>query len=397
MITLENTHASAVTAATEAERRRMGSPAVSMVLTLIIVTDELHQADALAAASQAAREHPMRIIGLILRPGRDEAHLDAQIHVGGDDGPGELIACRLHGALAKHAGSVAIPLLLPDTPVVAWWPGDAPDMPAADPIGKHAQRRITDTNSSSSYVEELGIRLANYEPGDTDLAWTRTTPWRSMLAAALDQPVGRVTKATVYVQARVPSGLLIAGWLQRRLKVPTEVVHSKGPGITKVVLKTTKGQVVLSRPDGRSAQLELPGAPVSKVVLPRRTLAEQLAEELRRLDPDEIYMQALRGVDRIAHEAHSLPGIDIKRPVKKAAAKPAAKKAPAKKAPAKKTTKPAAKKATAKKAAPKPAVKKAAAKKSTAIKVTKAPAKKVAPKKLVAKKAPAKTTSRKAN
>ena len=374
MIILDNTHASAVTAAIEAERRRMGSPAVSMVLTLIIVTDELHQADALAAASQAAREHPMRIIGLILRPGRGEAHLDAQIHVGGDDGPGELIACRLHGELAKHAGSVAIPLLLPDTPVVAWWPGDAPDMPAADPIGKHAQRRITDTNSSSSYVEELGIRLANYEPGDTDLAWTRTTPWRSMLAAALDQPVGRVTKASVYVQARVPSGLLIAGWLQRRLKVPTEVIHSKGPGITKVVLTTTKGEVVLSRPDGRSAQLELPDTPASKVVLPRRTLAEQLAEELRRLDPDEIYLQALRGVDRINHEAHSLPGIDIKRRVKKTAS--------TSKTPAKKTSKPAAKKATVKK----PVTKKAA----------KPLAKKVAPKKAVTKKAPAKTSARKA-
>lgn len=401
MITLENTHASAVTAAIEEERRRMGSPALSMVLTLIIVTDELHQADALAAASQAAREHPMRIIGLILRPGREEAHLDVQIHVGGDDGPGELIACRLHGALAKHAGSVAIPLLLPDTPVVAWWPGDAPDMPAADPIGKHAQRRITDTNSSSSYVEELGIRLANYEPGDTDLAWTRTTPWRSMLAAALDQPVGRVTKATVYVQARVPSGLLIAGWLQRRLKVPTEVVHSKGPGITKVVLTTTKGQVILSRPDGRSAQLELPDTPASKVVLPRRTLAEQLAEELRRLDPDEIYLQALRGVDRIAHEAHSLPGIDIKRPVKKSSAKkvgakPAAKKATAKPAPKKATAKPSAKKSTKPLAGKTSVAKKAAKPVAKKIAPNKPVAKKIAPKKPIAKKSPVKSTTRKA-
>ena len=375
MIILDNTHASAVTAAIEGERRRMGSPAVSMVLTLIIVTDELHQADALAAASQAAREHPMRIIGLILRPGRDEAHLDVQIHVGGDDGPGELIACRLHGPLSKHAGSVAIPLLLPDTPVVAWWPGDAPDKPADDPIGKHAQRRITDTNSSSSYVEELGIRLANYEPGDTDLAWTRTTPWRSMLAAALDQPVGRVTKATVYVQPRVPSGLLIAGWLQRRLRVPTEVVHSRGPGITKIVLTTTKGEVILSRPAGRSAQLEMPDAPVSQVVLPRRTLAEQLAEELRRLDPDEIYLQALRGVDRITHEAHSLPGIGIKRAAKKAAA---------------------TKNATAKKVTAEPVAKKAVAKKSPAKPVVKKAAPNPVAKKAVAKKTPTKSSTQKA-
>lgn len=315
MIVLENTQASAVTAAIEGERRRMGSPAISMVLTLIVITDELHQADALAAASLAAREHPMRIIALIARPGRVEARLDVQIAVGGDEGPGEIIICRLHGAVSKHAGSVAIPLLLPDTPVVAWWPGDSPDNPALDPIGSHAQRRITDTNASSSYVEQLGVRLANYAPGDTDIAWTRTTPWRSMLAAALDQPVGKVTSATVYVQARIPSGLLLAGWLQKRLKVPTHVVHAKGPGISKVVLTTTKGEVVLTRPDGRVAQLQIPNAPIAAVALPRRTLAEQLAEELRRLDADEIYLQALKGVAKVIHEAHGIDGIGLKKKV----------------------------------------------------------------------------------
>ena len=370
MITLENTSASEVAQAIERERQRVGTPSVSMVLTLLILTDELHQADAIAAASQAAREHPMRIIALISRPGRQEAHLDAQIHVGGDEGPGEIIACRLNGVLAKHAGSVAIPLLLPDTPVVAWWPGDSPDHPASDHIGQHAQRRITDTNSSSSYVAQLGVRLANYEPGDTDLAWTRTTPWRAMLAAALDQPVGRVTSVEVFVQARVPSGLLIAGWLQQRLKVPTKVTHTRGPGITKVVLTTSKGQVILDRPDGRVARLELPNAPISTVALIRRTLAEQLAEELRRLDPDEIYLQALKGVDHITHDAHGLTGINLKKKTankdkatvkKKTLLKTAAKKTAAKKSAVKKTV---AKKSTA----TKPVAKKASAKKSSTIK-----------------------------
>ena len=198
MIHLTNTNAGEVAAAINRERHRAGSPAVGMVLTLLVITDELHQADALMAASGAAREHPMRIIGLIERPGRGEAHMDAQIQVGGDDGAGEVIACRLHGELAQHAGSVAIPLLLPDTPVVAWWPGNGPHDPFNDPIGRHAQRRITDTVDTAHYLEELGTRLTNYSPGDTDLTWTRTTPWRAMLAAALDQPVGDVTAAEVH-------------------------------------------------------------------------------------------------------------------------------------------------------------------------------------------------------
>ena len=165
----------------------------------------------------------------------------------------------------------------------------------------HAQRRITDTNTSASYIQDLGIRLQNYHPGDTDLAWTRTTPWRSMLAAALDQPVGKVQEVIVHSEARLASALLLAGWLRKRLHVPTRIVHDKGPGLTKVVLKTTQGEVVLSRPDGRVAQLSLPNAPDSPVALPRRNLAELLAEELRRLDPDEIYLQALRGIESVLH------------------------------------------------------------------------------------------------
>lgn len=305
MINLRDTSSNAVANAISEERRQMGSATVGMVLNLLVITDELNQSDALGAASQAAREHPMRIIGLIGRPGRGEAHLDAQIQVGGDDGPGELIACRLHGELANHAGSVAIPLLLPDTPVVAWWPADAPDHPAQDHIGKHAARRIVDTAEEPNYIAALSKRLENYQPGDTDLAWTRTTPWRTMLAAAFDQNVGTAKSVQVQVQARNPSGLLLAGWLAERLNVPTEVVHSKGPGITQVSIQTSAGEVILSRPDGKSATLQVPGTPVSTVALGRRNLAELIAEELRRLDPDEIYHQALRGVAKVQLLEHN--------------------------------------------------------------------------------------------
>ena len=139
------------------------------------------------------------------------------------------------------------------------------------------------------------MRLANYSAGDTDLSWTRTTPWRSLLAAAFDQPVGTPLRADVHVQSRNPSGVLLAGWLHERLGVPTHIHHAKAPGISKVVIATGTGQVVLDRPDGRVAQLSLPGMPSAVVALPRRTLAELITEELRRLDPDEVYAEALAG------------------------------------------------------------------------------------------------------
>lgn len=274
----------------------MGSAATGMVLSLLILTDEEYQADATAAAVAAARQHPMRIVTMIPRPGRHEARLDADIAVGGDDGPGEVAVLRLRGQLADHANSVAIPLLLTDTPVVAYWPEGGPAVPEDDPIGRHAQRRITDAATAEDVGRELAVRRDGYRPGDTDLSWTRLTPWRAVLAAVFDQPTPAVSAAVVSAEEGNPSAVLLATWLRYCLDVPVEQVVSEGPGITEVRLTTSEGDIQVSRSDGVTAILSRPGAPDSRVALPRRELAELLAEELRRLDPDEVYGAVLAQV-----------------------------------------------------------------------------------------------------
>ena len=77
-----------------------------------------------------------------------ESRLDGQLRVGGDAGAGEVVVLRTSGPLAAHASSVVLPFLLPDTPVVAWWPGHAPAVPAEDPLGRLAIRRITDATGT---------------------------------------------------------------------------------------------------------------------------------------------------------------------------------------------------------------------------------------------------------
>lgn len=306
MIRLDDTTGNAVASAIAKERMRQGSSTTGMVLTLLVMASEDTQADAVAAASAAAREHPMRILVFIPRKGRERHRLDAEISVGGDQGPGEIAVLRLRGQLAAHAGSVAIPLLLPDTPVVAWWPGAAPEELADDPIGRHAIRRITDAQSASRPQRFLDLRRMGYQPGDTDLAWTRVTPWRSMLASALDQPTPPVTGGTVTCERGNASGPLLASWLHARLGVPVTLRHSRAPGISSVSLTTTDGDISLSRPDGRKATLTRPGQVSATVALARRTLAELMAEELRRLDPDEVYAEALEALPHVlAQQAHT--------------------------------------------------------------------------------------------
>ena len=295
MIRLEDTSGGAIARAIAEERHRMGSPATGMVLTMLILTDEEYASDATDAAVMSARQHPMRILTLIPRPGRGPDQIDAQVMVGGDDGPGEVAIMRLRGDRSSHANSLVIPLLLSDTPVVAWWPADPPPVPADDPIGKHAQRRITDLSTSVDVMAALAERRAGYIPGDTDLAWTRLTPWRSALASMLDLAHGPIRSASVSAEPDNPSAILLVSWLSECLGTKVELIASDGPGITEALLRTSAGDLRLTRPDGTVATLSRPGVPDSTIALPRRGLPELLSEELRRLDPDPVYGEALAG------------------------------------------------------------------------------------------------------
>ncbi|MFI2436139.1 glucose-6-phosphate dehydrogenase assembly protein OpcA [Streptomyces sp. NPDC018693] len=299
-IDLTDTTASKINKALVQGRRALGTPAVGMVLTMVIVTDEENAYDAIKAAEDASHEHPSRTLVVIKRHARTprdrtHSHLDAEVRIGSDAGTGETVLLRMYGEVSEHADSVVLPLLLPDAPVVVWWPVDAPDNPSKDPLGALAQRRITDMYAVEHPLRALETRVTSYAPGDTDLAWTRLTPWRSMLAAALDQARMRVTSAAVESEAENPSAELLARWLHARLDVPVERVVTPGPVVTAVRLGTADGEIVIDRPEGPLATLSLPGQPSRTLALKVRPTSELIAEELRRLDADEMYAVALRG------------------------------------------------------------------------------------------------------
>lgn len=292
-IDLTDTNSSKVAAALLDARRHSGSPAVGMVLTLVVDTTEDAHTEALRAATEAAREHPCRILTVIRHSGREKPRLDAEVTVGDEAGMVESVVLRLAGRLGTHADSVVLPLLLPDTPVVVWWPGTSPVDVASTPLGQLAQRRVTDAAAASKGAKVFPQRADVYAPGDTDFAWTRLTPWRTLLASNLDENPGRIRGGAVHSARGNPSGELLVSWLEEHLRVPIEHVHTKGPGITGVSLTVPGGEIAIHRPDGQLATLTRPGDPDRKVALPRREVSELLAEELRRLDPDEPYSEAL--------------------------------------------------------------------------------------------------------
>ncbi|MFC4784920.1 glucose-6-phosphate dehydrogenase assembly protein OpcA [Nocardioides sp. MAHUQ-72] len=294
MIELTDTNSAQIAAELIRARTRAGSPAMGMVMTLVIVADEDDAESAMTAARAASHEHPARVLGVILGDGRGNAMVNAQVGTG-NGWTGETALIRLKGEVVKHPESVVLPLLLPDSPVAVWWPSHPPQDPAADPLGALAQRRITDAAAAQrGRAQAIHHQCAVYAKGNTDLAWTRITPWRALLAASLDQHQLKVTSASVTSERISPSADLLAAWLRDRLKVDVERSVSDGPGITEVVLETKEGPIRISRPDGKLATFTSPGRPDRPIALKRRELPELLAEELRRLDEDDVYAATAR-------------------------------------------------------------------------------------------------------
>lgn len=297
-------------------REERGEVATGRVLTLIVSVRSEEDLDTVVAATvDASREHPARVIFVVHDRSTSQVSMDAAIHLGGDAGASEMILMRLHGALAEHADNAVMPLLLPDTPVVVWWPFTSPRNPAADSLGALATRRITDSLADAAAgrgAEAIFRRRIGYSRGDSDLVWSRITPWRGLLSSALDQRAGTpVLSAEVSGPADDPAVDIAAGWLADRLNVPvtrcaegTSAVPLDDEGrptapVRRTVLTLEDGEVVLEVLNHRSARIST-GVGIDTVVnLTRRQVGDCLAEELRHLEPDRAFGNALHGLPRV--------------------------------------------------------------------------------------------------
>ena len=283
-------------------REEGGVVALGRVLTLLIATTHDGEEEAIEAANDASREHPMRVI-VVSREDEDDApaaesRVDAEIRVRGDAGASEVIILRARGDAAQDEQSLVMGLLLPDAPVVTWWPGAAPAVPGDSPLGRIAQRRITDASTQADPQAALDHLAESYRPGDADFSWTRLTLWRAQLAAVLDQPPYEpVIGVSVTGAVDSPSTTLLAAWLSMQLGAPADCtltgLEHGSHGIHGVHLIRPNGRIELVRDHPGVATLRQPGQPVHDVALPRRSLRDCLADELRRLDPDDLYGEVI--------------------------------------------------------------------------------------------------------
>jgi len=309
MTTLWNTTGSAVVKALANERRTGGAVTSGNALTLVVGVDEPHIGAAERAAAIAASRNPCRLLIVVRREvDLPKPRLDAEILVGGRLGPGEAIVMRMYGRLALHAESVTLPMLAPDAPVVTWWHGPPPEKIATDPLGVFSDRRITDCAWLDSGIDGLRQRAIDYAAGDTDLGWTRTTPWRATLASAFDTVSSAAVRARVLGNPDAPPALLTAGWIKSRLGLQVPIVETATPtgtaGIAGIEVTFDDDEQLTLLRDGGNVIITRSGQQDQQVAMAERNLGELLTEELRRLDADETYAAALSAATGVSGLQH---------------------------------------------------------------------------------------------
>jgi glucose-6-phosphate dehydrogenase assembly protein OpcA len=339
-------------------------------LNLIVAASS---SNALARLGDVLREqaltHPNRTLLIANDPHAPTADLTVQAQgYAADRGSrrqlvGELIVIEAHGGAAGQVTGLVLTLLVPDLPVVLWWPGSSPFQSALfDRLEQLVDHVLIDSAAFEATEHDLvalsGLRDKPFNIGD--LNWARLTPWRELTAQFFDSRVlqphlrrlDKVAIAFEQAPGERPNrcqALLLAGWLASQLgwtpldggvSVEGDKVqlHLRRPavgvgknairlltielfpapprddalgGLASLGLLATDGVLasfVVERaddPNSARTRAEVAGsARIERVArLERTSTAQLIGDELRLLSQDRIYRAAL---DVAAHFARDL-------------------------------------------------------------------------------------------
>jgi glucose-6-phosphate dehydrogenase assembly protein OpcA len=232
-----------------------------------------------AALEGMAERHPSRTILLLPEPDAADNRIDAEARVERWQVPDtdrglvtEVIELTLRGSRANAPASIVEPLLISDLPVFLRWRGEPPW--GAAELGQLVDvtdRLIVDSTEWADLPGSYG-RLAELfsRCAASDIAWARTSRWRSHLAT-LWPAIADVR--TVRVRGTAAQAWLLCGWLRSRLgRDEISLEHDPAETLEAVAL------------DGEAVPLP-PGDPPSP--------SDVLSDELERFTPDPVYEAAV--------------------------------------------------------------------------------------------------------
>jgi glucose-6-phosphate dehydrogenase assembly protein OpcA len=244
------------------------------VLTLLAIVNNAHEVErATNTIADLTSRHPNRAIVINTDTNHDPELLDAWVQAHCQiPNPGRPQVCceQITIAAGSQAQSLVpgtvLPLLVPDLPVILWWPnGDPFKSSLFLRLRELADRLVIDSATSEEPLQtllQLHSLLADQQACNIgDMVWGRLTAWRELIAQFFDPPamvphlsqITRLWIAYAYIpeQGRDPSqALLLAGWLGSRLgwKLAGPLLED-GDEIS----------IAFQRPDGVAVSVELTG------------------------------------------------------------------------------------------------------------------------------------------
>jgi glucose-6-phosphate dehydrogenase-like protein OpcA len=235
--------------------------------------------EARAALAGMAERHPSRTILLFPEPHAAETRIDARASVERWEVPDtdrslvtEVVELTLRGERAQAPASIVEPLLIADLPVFLRWRGEPPwGAQELDQLVDVTDRLIVDSTEWDDLPTPYRL-LAELFPrcAASDIAWARTSRWRSHLATMWP---GIADVGTLRVRGTAAQAWLLCGWLRSRLDRPEIALeHEEADTLEGVAL------------DGEAVPLP-PGDPP--------TPSDVLSDELERFTPDPVYEAAV--------------------------------------------------------------------------------------------------------
>jgi glucose-6-phosphate dehydrogenase assembly protein OpcA len=198
-------------------------------------------------------------------------------------------------------------LLVPDLPVFVLWLAppdfDRPPFPALRTL---ATRIVTDSIRHPSTLDALPGMIANGPQVVTDLAWTKITGWREILAGLFDLPdharlLGQLETVEIqYVRGSDSQARLFAGWLAsttgttpRTTLDPVEHSDMRAGSLVEVVLHAGGERFRVERLAQGVAETVSPRLPHMRLALRVPPFEELVGEELEYLTVDDAFIAAL--------------------------------------------------------------------------------------------------------
>jgi len=312
-------------AGSEAAQHAAAEARASVLNLIAVVGNEPELGEISSVLDRLSITNPSRTLILLAQHTREADKLEAQVSAqerteSGHRVSTERVILHAHGEPARHLASLAAPLLIPDLPVILWWPGRPQfDNPLFDDLCELADRLVVDTDEGFDDTDLTRLlevaRRPKARASIGDLNWARLIAWRHVAAQFFDMPamlrrLAQIHGVSVFhgSDGSTAQARLLGGWIRSRMAtvgidVPIEFRpdDSLEHGVRRFLIYTggdegpARFSMIRHRGGRLSTHIRLGDQDVAErtVRLESRAIEELLSIELTLPGHDVLFEQAL--------------------------------------------------------------------------------------------------------